>query len=129
MATCPVCKTFYLNDECPTCKKSADAPHRRRAPVQSAAPVPDPVQYPKPGGAKKKPAREPLSMAGWAGFCTFIGVLMCIGAFLCLFLMSFNGFIYLIVGSMPMFFAGKLCKCITEISKNQIEILNLLEKE
>lgn len=141
MATCPVCKTFYLNDECPTCKKerlsglcpsaakSVDSSPRRRNPAPVLDPEPEQEQDPKPGSAKKKPPREVMSMGGWSAFCTFLGMLMCILAFLSLFLASFEGFFSLLFGSMPFFCLGKLFKCITEILKNQVEILNLLDQD
>lgn len=106
MATCPNCKTFYLDDECPTCKKERLAEKR-----------------------KKKPPREAMSMGGWAGWCTFLGVIMCILSFPAFFLASFSVSFSLLFGSMPFFCLGKLFKCITEIIKNQVEILNMLDQE
>ncbi|MBQ7886402.1 MAG: hypothetical protein IJ313_05860 [Clostridia bacterium] len=151
MATCPKCKTFYLNDECPTCKRDrltsfyeaaaakVDAPvsgsepvsprRRNPAPVVEPEPEREEEQYPKPASARKKPPRAAMSMGGWAFFYTFLGILMCILAVLCLFLAYIKGFFVLLIGSMPVFCCGKLFKCITEILKNQVEILNLLDGE
>lgn len=139
MATCPKCKTFYLNDECPTCKKErlaelypsaskTDEPSPRR---QNPAPAPDhepeEEQYPKPGTAKKKPPRDVLSMGGWAGLFTFFGVLAVIIAILCFaFKPSYS--IACLIGSMSLFCSGKLFKCITRILKNQDEILTALDR-
>lgn len=141
MATCPKCKTFYLNDECPTCKKerlaglypsaskTEEPSPRRRNPAPAPDHEPEEEQYPRPGNAKKKPPREAMSMGGWAGWCTFLGIMMCIFSVPALFLASFELFFSLLFGSMPFFCLGKLFKCITEILSNQVEILNMLDPE
>lgn len=105
MATCPNCKTFYLDDECPTCKKERLAEKR-----------------------KNKPPREAMSMGCWAGWCTFLGIMMCLFSVPALFFAP-KSFFSLLFGSMPFFCLGKLFKCITEILKNQVEILNMLDQE
>ena len=105
MATCPNCKTFYLDDECPTCKKERLAEKR-----------------------KKKPPREAMSMGCWAGWCTFLGIMMCLFSVPAFVLASFSVSFSLLFGSMPFFCLGKLFKCITEILKNQVEILNMLDQ-
>ena len=105
MATCPNCKTFYLDDECPTCKKERLAEKR-----------------------KKKPPREAMSMGCWAGWCTFLGIMMCLFSVPALFLAP-KSFFSLLFGSIPYFCLGKMFKCITEILSNQVEILNMLDQE
>ena len=129
MATCPKCKTFYLNDECPTCKRDRLA--APKAPEQPARPVradQRPEDAAKPT-AKKKPKREASSMGGWSFLFWFCGVLSCLGAVLFLMFGSPIIAIGALFGSLPFFCAGKLFKCITEILKNQVEILNLLDPE
>lgn len=68
-------------------------------------------------------------MGGWAGGCTFLGIMMCLFSVPALFLAPFELFFSLLFGSMPFFCLGKLFKCITEILSNQVEILNMLDQE
>ena len=126
MAVCEKCKTFYLNDECPTCKRDRLAAEAAAASAPKPAPAPAAEQYPKPG-AKKKAPREVLSMSGWAGFSTFLGSLAVIAAVLSFALNPIYA-IAVLIGSMSFFCAGKLFKCVTQILKNQDEILTALDK-
>lgn len=133
MATCPKCKTFYLNDECPTCKRERLA--APKAPEQPARPVradqrpgqaPSEAANPAP---KKKPNREASSMGGWSFLCWFGGVLMLLGSVPGFLFGGPAAFFGALFGSLPLFCAGKLFKCITEILANQVEILNLLDAD
>lgn len=123
MAVCEKCKTFYLNDECPTCKRDRLLAESAPAPK----PAPDPAPQPAPQPAKKPIQRDVMSMSGWAGLFTFFGALVVI---LAVVAWVFNPFysIAALISSMPIFCTGKLFKCITQILKNQDEILTALDR-
>lgn len=143
MATCPECKKCYP-DRCPVHKyPRQSASYPSSAPSSDPAVVPPPtrrhaadpnsqaapIQYPKPGAARKKPPRKALSMNGWAGFCTFLGVMTCILSIFSLSLAQIGYSIALLFGSMSLFCLGKLFRCVTEHLKNQAEILDLIDRE
>lgn len=128
MATCPVCKTFYLNDECPTCKRDRLAASNPSPAPKAPEQPPHPIEVEKPA-PKKKPRREAPSMGGWSFLCWLSGVLMLILSVPCLMFGGPAAFFGALFGSLPLFCASKLFKCITEILSNQVEILNLLDQD
>lgn len=139
MASCPECKKYYP-DKCPAHKHGYQAtanpepatvppPTARRRAASSENLQPESDQYPKPASARKKPPRVAMSMGGWSLFHTLLGMLMCILGVLCICFAYFPGFFAFLFGSIPFFCLGKLFKCITEILKNQVEILNLLDQD